>query len=327
MPKLREPKVDNSGRGAAALMAQPEPEETVETEQTEQPEVKAEEPEQNEGVIALQKQIEELTKARDLERQRADQLANERAEAARLAQEREQQVARFQRDISQSRTDAIASGIAAATAEAESASRDIEAAFSSQDGRALADAQRRLARAEANLAALENGKAALELEVRETEERAKLQQQQQPQRQLTVADQINQLNVPQVAKNWLHAHPDSMTDPKKANRLNALHNLALAEGLDAYSPEYLELFEEKLGYKQPKQEERDTESQRTSIVSAPVSREVPSGSNQPRGGKITLTQDQRAAAKIAGISEADYAKQLQRLNELKANGQYVAGGN
>jgi len=64
------------------------------------------------------------------------------------------------------------------------------------------------------------------------------------------------------------------------------------------------------------------QQQRTSIVSAPVSREVPTSTPNRQNGKITLTAAQVEAAKMAGITPAEYAKQLQKLTEMKSNGTY-----
>lgn len=62
--------------------------------------------------------------------------------------------------------------------------------------------------------------------------------------------------------------------------------------------------------------------------SAPVSRESVSysGKREDRPGRITLSIDQREAAKIAGISEVQYAEQLIRLREEKAQGNYIGNG-
>lgn len=62
-----------------------------------------------------------------------------------------------------------------------------------------------------------------------------------------------------------------------------------------------------------------------SFFSAPVSREAMSwtGRREDRPGSITLTAEQKSAAKIAGISEVEYCRQLIRLKEAKANGDYL----
>jgi hypothetical protein len=45
-----------------------------------------------------------------------------------------------------------------------------------------------------------------------------------------------------------------------------------------------------------------------------------------RMGRITLTMAQKEAAAIAGISQAEYALQLVRLREEKAQGFHGGGG-
>lgn len=56
------------------------------------------------------------------------------------------------------------------------------------------------------------------------------------------------------------------------------------------------------------------------FVSAPVSRETVSysGKREDRPGRMTLTAAQREAAKISGLSETEYARNLLLLREAKA---------
>lgn len=67
-----------------------------------------------------------------------------------------------------------------------------------------------------------------------------------------------------------------------------------------------------------------------SVVSGPVSRESMSwsGRREDRPGQITLSPAQVEAAKIAGVSVVQYAQQLIRLREEKANDplKYGSGG-
>ena len=58
------------------------------------------------------------------------------------------------------------------------------------------------------------------------------------------------------------------------------------------------------------------------MVSAPVSREAPSANGSRQSANIRLTASQREAAKMAGISETEYAKQLQKLQKEKSDGNY-----
>ena len=66
----------------------------------------------------------------------------------------------------------------------------------------------------------------------------------------------------------------------------------------------------------------DEPEERSSIVSAPVSRDIPSSNGTRQSGVVKLTPAQREAAKVAGITETEYAKQYARLLEEKANGNY-----
>jgi phage I-like protein len=58
------------------------------------------------------------------------------------------------------------------------------------------------------------------------------------------------------------------------------------------------------------------------MVSAPVSRESYGSGGGGSPGRVKLTQQQAEMARLAGISEAEYAKQLRKLNEMKASGDY-----
>jgi phage I-like protein len=49
---------------------------------------------------------------------------------------------------------------------------------------------------------------------------------------------------------------------------------------------------------------------------------VPTNSGQRQSTRYTLTREEREYARIAGVSEAEYAKNKQKLAEMKANGLY-----
>jgi len=99
------------------------------------------------------------------------------------------------------------------------------------------------------------------------------------------------------------------------------------EGHEQYSAEYFDSLEQKLGMHQtPKLEESEVDEEpvaptRKAPVSAPPSREALNASGK-RNSRITLTMQQKEAARIAGISEEDYAKGLMRLSQEKLNGNY-----
>lgn len=122
--------------------------------------------------------------------------------------------------------------------------------------------------------------------------------------------------------------------------LNALHNEAVQSGLVDTSPEYFDYLNNRLASLQTQHPAAPThlvEEMRTmqhkpeppqpkpvsvsNFVSAPVSRDIPSGDYR-RNGQITLTPQDREFARIAGVTDAEYAKQKARMLEMKATGEF-----
>jgi hypothetical protein len=141
-------------------------------------------------------------------------------------------------------------------------------------------------------------------------------------------------------QDWLAKNPLAQ---KHYSALGALHNEALGQGLIDVTPSYFDFMNQRLAelhtqhpatvgthlineMQQRTALERAPppapERQRTNIVSAPVSREVPSASGKRENGKTTLSAEQSEYARIAGVSEAEYARQLARLNNMRADGSY-----
>ena len=137
-------------------------------------------------------------------------------------------------------------------------------------------------------------------------------------------------------RNWSQSNPLAQ---RHADKLNDLHRDALQAGLIDASGPYFEYMQNRLTElnapaaaanrivadmqqrsepaTSPRQQEAAPDSR---YVSAPVSRSSP-GLSGARRGRVDLSQAQREAAKVAGISETEYAKQLERFNEMYANGE------
>lgn len=274
------------------------------------------------SITAFKAQLEDMKKANELAKQQAEEAEKQRQEAVRLANEREEKLKELNGRAEQSEYDSVLNAMGAATAEAEAASRDIENAMAAQDGKALADAQRRLARAESRLVQYEDGKAAIEAR-REQEKQAALQPKTQEAKvQLSIDQQIDSWNLLPAEKAWLKAHPDVLVDARKNTRMQAAHLDAEDAGHIRGSESYFKFMNERLGYAKPDPVIDDVEDN-DSIVSAPVSRDAPSaGTGRPLNNRITLTPEQREIARLSGISDIDYARQLLKLNEYKRNGHY-----
>lgn len=285
----------------------------------------------SEGVDSLKRQLDDLRRSEQAAKQQADQFAKDRAEAIRQAQERQVQLTQSQYQSSEGRLLAVNNAIVAATAEAEKAQNDLVRAGEEQNFTALADAQRRLARAEARLETLETGKADLEAQVQQQKSLAERQAQwlqQQRQQQAQQGDQLDQTNLPQRAKEWLRAHPEYLNDPRKNAKLQALHWDVKDETGEEFTDRYFTRVEELLGMRKAQQREDYEDDppvrqeRRSAPVSAPVSREAPatSGGKVNSTSQVRLTAAQREAAKLAGITEAEYAKNLIKMNQAKTDG-------
>lgn len=265
---------------------------------------------------ALQKQIDALKKSEEIQKGRAERFRQDAEQANQRVREQGTEVAKVQKEAIQSQLDAVSTALGAAQSEAESAKRDIRNAINGGDVDAQADAYERLATARANISKLEDGKFELEARIKNPPKEEPVTQQQSA--------------LPQRIQSWLNKHPEYTRDPRKYDKLRSLHWDVIDEGHDFDSEGYLESMETKLGMREVETEDEPVvtrqPAQRSSMVSAPVSREAPSTPNTQRSGEIKLTVAQREAAKIAGVSEKIYAEQLQKINKAKANGSYELKG-
>jgi len=270
---------------------------------------------------SLLKQIEALKKSEELHKRNSEQYQRERDEARTTAQARETEASQTRHESYQHQLDSVSTAMGAAQSAADAAKRDIKNAIANGDSDAQIEAMDRLASARADIARLEDGKMELEARVKEPPKRADPPQ----------SDPIDQLNIPVSAKSWLKEHPEYVTNPRKNAQIQYLHHEVLDEGHQFGSAEYFESIETKLGMRrapEPEDDEDDAppppkkQPQRNHIVSAPVSRDTPSASGRRQENSETLTRDEQEAARIAGVSNAEYAKQKKRIREMKANGSY-----
>lgn len=314
MSKIRQPQ---TGRVAAALMAAPD---EVDPNLQNDNITQVDEPlnsDADDPVAVMTAQMEQLRQANQALIEKNQAVERGLQEATAKVRTTEGDIHKLRNETTQSQYDAITSALAAANSEAEGAQRDIEIAMSQGDVSAQAKAYRTLARAESNISRLEDGKTELEARISQQDE---VRRNPPPQQQSPV-DPLENSGLPDRAKSWLRAHPDYLSDQRKNAKIQSLHWDVLDEGHDPFSRDYFESLEQHLGL----QKVNDTapSSRSASMVTAPVTREAPSAtSGSGRTSKVTLTPQQKEAAKIAGISEVEYAKQFQVLLSAKADGNY-----
>ena len=275
-----------------------------------EPEVEAK---QDDATVALKRQIDELKKSEALLKDQRDQFAREREEALQRTREREAQIQKVQKESNDAQFDAISSALAAANAERDKARLDIENAISLGDAKAQAEALDRLAIAAANLTRLEEGKAAAEARAKEPVEQAGV-------------DIIDTWGLPKITSDWVKNRRHLLTDPEKFEDLKGYQWQAKKEGFTPHTKEFLERIEVLLGERPEPEVEvvaDEAPKRKGPMVSAPPSRDVPNSSGKRQSnGKVTLTPLEVEAAKIAGISVEEYAKQKVRKAEMVASGEY-----
>jgi DNA repair exonuclease SbcCD ATPase subunit len=286
-------------------------------------------PEEDDATQDLKQQLADLRKANEEYQARLNQEAQARQAAEQRSNQWGYEAHQHKIRAEDAEYDAILNAIGAAESEAQAAQRDIAAATEAADAKTVAEASRRLARAEGRLSQLEDGKIAIERAKTEAAARAKNAPVQQPrQQQPTVEQYIDALpNLLPSQRAWLKEHPDSLTDNKKNIRLQNAHIEAEDQGLQPGTNKYFQFMEERLGYrKATTQEEEDdvddaNDRRVAAQVSAPPSRSATSPSTGRQSStRITLTPEQREAARNSGVDEITYAKNLQKMQDMKAQG-------
>lgn len=246
-----------------------------------------------EALADLQSQYDTL-KA-DSERERTEkaaalQRANDEA-AARQRAEQERDATRS--EVTESRLDTVEQGLTAAKNEADAAEAAYVDAQEKGDWKKAGEAQRRMARAEARVQTLEVAKA--DLEIAKAQPPVQRQQDQRTQEQTRrTADPVEEFinNRDPETQKWLRAHPDDArvlaTDPtsRRAAKINAADQDAVAEGLTRGTTAYFTHVEKFLGMQQAQQQTKQPQRQRSQ--SAPVA-PVQNGGGGMNGGGTTVT--------------------------------------
>src|SRR5262249_17624349 len=136
-------------------------------------------------------------------------------------------------------------------------------------------------------------------------------------------------------RSWLAANPKAQ---QNINALGPMHHAALQAGLLDASDEYFEFMQSQLAALPAETSDMPTQptpkfsappaakppASNKVIVSAPVSRDIPSVSSGKRdSSRVTLSLEEQQIAKASGISLQEYAKQKLRLAQMRASGEYA----
>ncbi len=181
----------------------------------------------------------------------------------------------------------------------------------------MAKAQRKIANAEARKVRLDEAKADIEARHQRSQEEQpqRRAEQQQPERRTQQGDPVEAFLATRTdaTRNWLRAHPDharsfamnmvggaSTEDVRRAKKLTAAHEDALAEGIDPDTPAYFSHLESFIGPKAAPEKVNGNGStqipnrRRSTVPVAPV--QASAGGTSGGGPEVRLTKDEAKAA-------------------------------
>lgn len=289
----------------------------------------ADEPEKEDSVvvedetkpeIAVEDGIEELKAKLAAERARAD--AAERTAAAAIGQ-----VDQAQDEVTRSQLSVVNGAIEQLTTAKEHLKAEYADAMASGDFARAAEINSTMADNAAKLFNLENGKIALETAPKREARRA-AETSGDP-----VERAISTWKLSPASAAWVRKHPEYATDPRKTQRMLAAHNMVVTEdnAPELESPEYFAAIEKNLGigYSDAGRETRQSATTQAaeplSAAAAPARRRdaappaAPASRSSGNSRTRTLTPTQAEAARISGVSNEEYARQLDKLARDKAH--------
>ena len=293
----------------------------------------------------LESQIRALKKREATAKQRTEE---ERKARFAVEQQRAQEAIRGRSELEQTQYDSVANALEARKAAAQQAKQEYASARAANDPIAEAEALERMQRVNADIPTLEQGKTQLEQRIQQTRNTPPQVQSTDP--NMAVENVLSRMAaLSNEERDWIRKHPDSVLDNRNVMLMQGAYIEAERKGIKRGSPEYFQLFEDRLGY-QPEDDDTATEyddvdddvvenvprvespplqPRQRPASAAPPSRSAPGASTRQTdmsSGKVTLTPQQREAARIAGVDERTYAQGVQRLNDLKKRGYYQETG-
>lgn len=289
------------------------------------------------GPIPIGEQTRAVRQAEEAQ-QRAYQENEQRRQQAYYKQQQDLVLERQARE--QAQYDHTVASMGELQARYETAQRDYATARQNNDIQGELEAQGIMGRLNAQLVQLEQGKEDFERRAHEYNQRqaqAPQQHQYQQQQQYTPAQLIDSMQqLMPSEKEWLHRHPELVMNENSRQELQGTFAAATRHGLKRGSPEYFQFFDQRLGFSSDDDDAGDEEVEpkpqqapsRRVTTQAPVSRsttDLGNGRQRENTNKITLTAQQRQAARWSGVSEHDYAVELKKLQDLKSRGYYNEG--
>jgi hypothetical protein len=295
----------NGANGGASTETNTDPPEVaVEKVEAEAPKAEKTAVSPEEGVEKLKRQLEEERAGRLAAEQRANDAS--RAEAAARG------------EVQTSQLDLVKGAIERLTESNDTLEGQYADALAAQDFKAAAKAQRQMADNSAKLAQLETGKKALESAPKPVPR--------------APADPVEQFAaaLSPASATWVRAHPEFVRDPHKNRQMIAAHELALARGHKADTPDYFASVEKTLDLTAPVVTKADPVADptadaaqasggRAAPAAAPVSRNNGAHGNRPNVVTLTAQEAEVAHLTFPGMdpkkAEVEYARNKMALKK------------
>ena len=245
-----------------------------------------------------------------LKKQLADEQAA-RVAAEQRAREAESGEVKAKTDVQATQLDLVKGAIATVTQSLDVLEGKYAEAAAAGDWAAAAKVQREIGTNSARLLQLENGKTQLEKAPKPV-----MREPSDPVEQFTA-------NMTPRSAAWVRAHPDYVRDARLNRKMIRAHEDAIDEGIKPDTDEYFDAIERRLELKQaPPDDAGETEvalsdaarptSQRSPApAAAPVSRSGNGGGSRPN--VVRLSAEQREIAKLNGMTDEEYARQVVAL--------------
>lgn len=243
-----------------------------------------------------------------------------REEAERVAREAREEADRLRTSSADTEKELLTSSLERAQQERDAAKAEYVKAYELGDPSAMADAQEKIARAATDIRSYEGA-------IAEFEEGAKKPAaKSEPAPDLKTAVDRDPTLMPEE-RGWLKDHLEVLSDQRLNRKLAVGYDEAMAKGFKRGSKGYFKFLDEFMGFSGREADDADEPAERSTIVAAPVSRESRGNSGRPSvPTRIQLSPAERQIARDMGISDAAYAKGVQKREaERRANPDKFAG--
>lgn len=261
-------------------------------------------------VVTAEDGIQEMKRRLEMERRA-------REEAELRAYHAAQQAQKASIEVKDTNYQLVVNAIETVKGRSDALKNAYKEAMSVGDYDRLAEIQEAMSINSSQLAQLEDGR-------RKMEAYAKQPVQPVPPPPPRIDDVIENMarTVSQKSADWIRSRKDALRDERTIKKMFRAHEDAVDDGLEPDTEEYFQFIDARIGVKkaveQPIQTEATAESP-LSTASAPKKSTPPPAAPVSRGNGrpnvVRLTRDQAETAKMLGMTEAEYAKNMLDLRK------------